>query len=134
MTILFIGLGSIGQRHLRILKNLGKYNFIAVRSGKGKTTASELVDTEYSDIKELSGIGIDGAVISNPTSLHVETAIETAMLGIPMFIEKPLGKNLDRIYELEKIVKEKVDCIETELGEMGETTIFSCIFTDIIGI
>ncbi len=34
----------------------------------------------------------------------------------------------------EKIVKEKVDCIETELGEMGETTIFSCIFTDIIGI
>ena len=107
MTILFIGLGSIGQRHLRILKNLGKYNFIAVRSGKGKTTASELVDTEYSDIKELSGIGIDGAVISNPTSLHVETAIETAMLGIPMFIEKPLGKNLDRIYELEKIVKEK---------------------------
>ena len=34
----------------------------------------------------------------------------------------------------EKIVKEKVDCIETEFGEIGETTIFSCIFTDIIGI
>jgi len=107
LTILFIGLGSIGQRHLRILKNLGVHNFIAVRSGKGKNPELGSVNTEYSDIKELSGIEIDGAVISNPTSLHIETAIETAKLGIPMFIEKPLGNNLDRINELEKIVNEK---------------------------
>lgn len=107
MTILFIGLGSIGQRHLRILKNLGEHNILAVRSGKGKAVASELVETEYSDIKELAGKDIDGAVISNLTSLHIETAIETAKLGIPLFIEKPLGKNLDRINDLEEIVKEK---------------------------
>ena len=107
MTILFIGLGSIGQRHLRILKNLGVHNCIAVRSGKGKNSELESVNTEFSDINELSGIEIDGVVISNPTSMHVETAIEAAKLGIPLFIEKPLGKNLDRIDELEKIVNEK---------------------------
>ncbi len=107
MTILFIGLGSIGQRHLRILKNIGEHSILAIRSGKGKNAASALVETEYADIKELAGTDIDGAVISNPTSLHIETAIEIAKLGIPLFIEKPLGKNLDRINELEKIVKEK---------------------------
>lgn len=110
MTILFIGLGSIGQRHLRILKNLGELKILAIRSGKGKAVAPALVETEYADIKELSSTDIDGAVISNPTSLHIETAIETAKLGIPLFIEKPLGKNLDRLNELEKIVKEEKCC------------------------
>lgn len=107
MTILICGLGSIGQRHLRILRNLGVNDFIALRSGEGKSGTRGIVENEISDLNELSGVNADGALITNPTSLHIETAIETAKLGIPVFIEKPLGNSYDRISELEKIILEK---------------------------
>lgn len=108
MNFLFCGLGSIGQRHLRILRLTGDHNFTALRSGKSDSNAVRLADEEISDLKEITGSKkIDGAIISNPTSLHIETAIEIAKLGIPMFIEKPLGKDLQRIDELERLVKER---------------------------
>ncbi len=105
--MLICGLGSIGKRHLRILKNLGDNKFIALRSGNSKTDSNGIADIEISGLEEISQIEIDGALITNPTSLHIETAIEIAKYGIPLFIEKPLGKDLNRIDELTEIVKEK---------------------------
>ena len=34
----------------------------------------------------------------------------------------------------ESIIKEKVNSVETELDETGESTVFSCIFTDVMKI
>lgn len=107
MTFLICGLGSIGKRHLRILKGLGEFRFIALRSGKSQTESSGLTDIEITDIRKISEFEIDGALITNPTSLHIETAIEISKAGIPMFIEKPLDKDLNRIEELMEIVKMK---------------------------
>lgn len=107
MKLLFCGLGSIGQRHLRILRSLGVSDFIALRSGKGNRDTAGIVENEITELNELSGSAIDGALITNPTSLHIETAIEIANLGIPMFIEKPLGNNTDKISELEKLINKK---------------------------
>jgi len=107
LKFLFCGLGSIGQRHLRILKTTGEHSFIALRSGKSKSDEQSLVDEEIIDLGGVSQHNIDGAIIANPTSLHIETAIEVAEAGIPIFIEKPLGKNLDNIEELVKLVSEK---------------------------
>jgi predicted dehydrogenase len=107
LTLLICGLGSIGQRHLRILRNLGVTDFIALRSGKGKSGTKGIVENEISDLKDLSGVKVEGALITNPTSLHIETAIETAKLGIPVFIEKPLGNSFEKISQLEKIAIEK---------------------------
>ncbi len=104
MTILICGLGSIGQRHLRILKSLGVNDFVALRSGKGKSIKGDSQVNEISDLKELTGIKVNGALITNPTSLHIDTAIETASLGIPLFIEKPLGNSLEKSDELKKII------------------------------
>jgi predicted dehydrogenase len=98
-----------------------------------------LADIEISDLNEISNQNTDGAIISNPTSLHIETAIEIAKLKIPMFIEKPLGKDLERIDELEKLVKEKNlpvlvgynlnyhPCIETIKKLIGEGKIGNII-------
>lgn len=106
MTFLICGLGSIGRRHLRILRGLGEYKFIALRSGNSKTEFQEKADAEITDIKEISGLKIDGALITNPTSVHITTAIEIARSGIPLFIEKPLGNNLDAIEDFVHLVKE----------------------------
>ncbi|HMS32655.1 MAG TPA: Gfo/Idh/MocA family oxidoreductase [Ignavibacteria bacterium] len=107
MTILICGLGSIGNRHLRILKSLGVNDFVALRSGKGNAVKSESGVNEISDLKELTGIKVNGALITNPTSLHIDTAIEAAGLGIPLFIEKPLGNSLEKSDELKKITGDK---------------------------
>jgi predicted dehydrogenase len=107
LTFLICGLGSIGKRHLRILKELGEFKFIALRSGKSNTEALGIADIEITEISNISEFKTDGALITNPTSLHIETAIEIAKAGIPMFIEKPLGKDLNRIDELIEIVKKK---------------------------
>ncbi len=85
----------------------GSHRFIALRSGKSGLKPAENIDREISHISEIGETKIDGALITNPTSMHIKTAIEIAKKGIPMFIEKPLGKNPDGIAELENLVKEK---------------------------
>lgn len=107
MNILICGLGSIGRRHLKILKDLGDHRFIAYRSGKSTQANDEPVDEEIETLENLTEKKIDAALITNLTSLHVQTAIEIVKNGIPVFIEKPLGKNLDNIIELKELVKSK---------------------------
>ncbi|MDZ4713433.1 MAG: Gfo/Idh/MocA family oxidoreductase [bacterium] len=107
MNILVCGIGSIGRRHIRILKELGVKNFIAYRSEKNGKKISDDSIKEIFDLNEIADHKIDGALITNPTSLHVKTATTLATAGIPMLIEKPLGKDLDGIDELQKIVTEK---------------------------
>jgi len=107
LTFLICGLGSIGKRHLKILKSFGFHKFIALRSGNSKIQSSEKVDEEISGFDQASQFNIDGALITNPTSLHISTAVEIAKLGIPMFIEKPIGKNLDDVSTLQNLVQQK---------------------------
>lgn len=111
MNFLIAGLGSIGRRHLRILKSLGDHKVYVLRSGIGKPYEEQdeklKADRIVNSLPEISELEIDGALITNPTSLHIKTATEIADYGIPLFIEKPLGKNLDGIENLVEIVKEK---------------------------
>lgn len=107
MNLLICGLGSIGRRHLQILKNSGNHRFTAFRSNKGLLQDGGIVDDEIFDISEISKHKFDGALITNPTSLHVQSAITIAKNDIPMFIEKPLGKNSDGTEELYSLVKAK---------------------------
>ncbi|HMQ67448.1 MAG TPA: Gfo/Idh/MocA family oxidoreductase [Ignavibacteria bacterium] len=109
MTILICGLGSIGKRHLKLLRKAGVDKIIALRSLRNEKNNDPDVfaDLEITDLKEIEGQKIDGAVVSNPTSLHIETSTELALKGIPLLIEKPLGKDLKGSDELQRIVKEK---------------------------
>lgn len=107
MTFLICGLGSIGRRHLRILRESGNYKFIAFRSGKSSSGREEGITEEIFDLKELKKYEISGALITNPTSLHIPTAIEIAKKGIPLFIEKPLSGNLKGITKIQSLIQKK---------------------------
>lgn len=106
MKFLICGLGSIGRRHLNVLRNLGEKEFFCLRSGNSEVRTPEDV-IELRSISEAAGAGITAALITNPTSLHVETAVELAKQGIAIFIEKPLGKDLAGVQELSRICEEK---------------------------
>jgi len=124
MKVLFIGLGAIGQRHLRNLISLKKTNLeiFAFRSNQSKqkeviTEDLKLIKgsniDEKFNIKTFSNLGEvltlkpDITFICTPSSMHIEPSIQALKSQSHVFVEKPLSHNLEGIDELEKIAKEK---------------------------
>lgn len=104
MKILFIGLGSIGTRHAKILQKKYKHQLFALRSSENNKK-NKLGIREIYSWKEAEKIKPDLAFITNPTSLHIETALKCAKLGCKLFIEKPIGADLEGLEMLIKMVK-----------------------------
>ena len=102
-----IGLGSIGQRHLRLAKELRpKLNIIAVRSGMGKKVEEEkLLNAVVHSLDEAIDYGIEVSIIATPAVYHIKQAIELMERGVHVLIEKPLSHSLDNINELLKAQK-----------------------------
>lgn len=122
MKALFIGLGSIGQRHLINFKHLmGKdieiiacrttSHNILIKNGAGKKVVSL---KECLGFREINSIDKalkeypDAVFITNPTSKHMVTALKAVEYGIQnIFIEKPLSDNLKGINVLKHEAKKK---------------------------
>lgn len=122
MKILFIGLGSAGQRHLRNVKKiLGDQAEIAayrVRNLKrvfddsmkivpGQSVEEFFGIREYYDLEDALGWKPDITIISNPNSMHLECAIRSAQAGSDLFIEKPLANSFKNVGLLRDLVEKK---------------------------
>ena len=119
MKVLFIGLGSIGQRHLRILKNLHKKkidiyylsnsnsNLVIDDNLKAKKvkSLSKYYNIKKIKLSEIRAGFIDLTFITNPPFLHINYALKMAKLKSNLFIEKPLSDNLKGIKLLINISK-----------------------------
>lgn len=106
MKILFLGLGSIGLRHANILKQNYNHQLYALRSGVN-LKENPLGISELHSWQDVEKLKPHIAFITNPTNLHIETAIKCAKLGCALFVEKPIGHNLKNLDKLLRIVKEK---------------------------
>ncbi len=121
MKVLFTGLGSIGQRHLRNSKSVlgDTAEFMAFRTSKSQSiiedgemrccedVAGYYGFTEFRNFEKALEQQPDVGFVCNPSKYHVETAIAFARAGICIFIEKPLATDIARLDELEKLVSEK---------------------------
>ncbi len=120
MKILMIGLGSIGQRHVRNIRRIygDTVEIIAYRVRKLGTTFSDAMkiregvdlETEYnirtfSELEEALAEKPDIAFITNITAKHMETALKCAAAGCNLFLEKPVSDSLEGTDELEHLVK-----------------------------
>jgi predicted dehydrogenase len=118
MKILMIGLGAIGQRHLRNLRKL-KGDDLEILAYRFRNTSRVLTDDlkeeggnledkynieSYDDLDLALAQKPDAVFVCNPSSLHIPTAIKAARAGCHLFIEKPLSNNLDQIEELIDLV------------------------------
>ena len=81
MKILFFGLGSIGNRHAKIIKDNFGFELYGYRTEKGQEK-KDLLLHEFRDIESAFSIRPDVAFITNPTFLHVPTALECAKRNI----------------------------------------------------
>ncbi len=104
MKIVFFGLGSIGQRHAKILLDDYHHQLYAFRSG-ASSARNDLGIRELNSWDEVEKLKPDIAFITNPTSLHIETATKCAKLGCRLFIEKPIDKDIKGLEKLVELVK-----------------------------
>ena len=89
MKVLFIGLGSIGQRHLKNLAKFKEVEFIWCPS-ETKNEQKEIINRYNVRVTESLKEAVlkcpEFAVISNPTSLHVDVAIILAKNNMPFLL------------------------------------------------
>jgi len=104
--IAIVGLGSIGRRHLRLLKNIRpNIEVTLLRSGKGQECPEEsLAVRSVSTIEEAVDAGIQAAIISSPSPFHLQQAEQLGKAGVHLLVEKPLSHNSDGVEKfLEKV-------------------------------
>jgi predicted dehydrogenase len=108
---LIVGLGSIGRRHLANLRLIEPDAYITVLHQHTKlndvandATEADCVVYELDDALDKKP---DIALITNPTSMHIETGLALAKQGIHLFIEKPLSNTLDGVDELIDLCRER---------------------------
>jgi len=90
--ILIVGLGSIGKRHARVVKQLHPdWEVIALRRQAVGDTAEPAIDHCVTSLDEALRLAPRIAVIANPASHHVATALPLAEAGVHLLVEKPLS-------------------------------------------
>ena len=121
MKVLFIGLGGVGQRHLRnLVRAVPDVKVIAFRQRglnfvlddkleiiEGQNLEHKYNIDIYNDIDDALGQKPNIAFITNPTSMHLEAAKKAALAGCDIFLEKPISHNLDGVQELLDLIDEK---------------------------
>ncbi|MBU6176801.1 MAG: Gfo/Idh/MocA family oxidoreductase [Bacteroidetes bacterium] len=119
---LICGLGSIGQRHVRIIRTVtnGEAEIAVYRKRKLDIVISDKLDANFGtdpvahyELKNFESMeeafewSPNAVFVTNPISMHVETAIAAALNGSNIFIEKPLGCSQHGIGDLFEIIKKK---------------------------
>jgi len=105
MKVLVIGLGSIAQKHVKVLKEITtNVEVFALRSEKNSNIFND-VKNIYS--WEEAPKDLDFIIISNPTSEHYKTIKNAIQFKVPLFIEKPPLSELNNSQEILNLLNDK---------------------------
>jgi len=103
--ILIVGLGSIGERHARLVRQVNPQAKIAALRRLGSQIREEgLVDEVYYAVDDVvRQFAPKVAIVANPASLHLEVAMALAQAGVHLLVEKPLAPSQVGIKELVEV-------------------------------
>jgi len=91
--VLLVGMGSIGQRHLQVIRTAMPQAKIMVLRHSTVLENAALADFTTSSFADVQGFQPQFAVLANPASLHAEMAKPLLAMGCHLLIEKPLATN-----------------------------------------
>lgn len=97
---LVAGLGSIGRRHLRLLRAALPEADIRVLRHSGCDSAIEHADGCFTRLDEACAFAPELAVIASPAPFHIATATALAEAGSHLLVEKPVSDGTAGVAEL----------------------------------
>jgi predicted dehydrogenase len=101
--ILVIGVGSIGERHLRCFQRTGRAQMFACETNAAllqKITQQYQVPGFPDLAAAMKAERFDAVVVCVPANLHIGIALQCYRQGAALLIEKPLSTGLGEIEEL----------------------------------
>ncbi len=108
--ILVLGVGSIGERHVRCFQNTGRAHVsICELNDSLRENVGDRYEIEhrYANLDAALADSHDAAVVAVPAHLHLLLAQQAAEANLHLLIEKPLSTSLDGIDALEQTVAQR---------------------------
>jgi predicted dehydrogenase len=109
INISIIGLGTMGQNHLRVLSEFKdvKLKFLYDINKKKINKLTSKYKLEYTrDLRKIANTS-DAVIIATPTETHLSYLKYFLKTNITIFVEKPIVSNFKEIFEIKKILKNK---------------------------
>ncbi len=108
MRVGVIGVGSIGQNHVRVYSELAELVGICdTDSETGKAVAQRFGTSFFRSHAELLKEGLDAVTIATPTSHHFSMAREVIDAGVHVLLEKPFGGDVANAEKLTERAKDQ---------------------------
>ena len=107
--ILFVGLGSIGQRHLRNLISIGEFELYAFRK-RNHPLPQEFADFKINVLQEwdeVKNIRPEICILASPPFVQQQVLPLIVDLGMDFLIEKPIGVDLNLLESMVPAIREK---------------------------
>jgi len=118
-SVLIVGAGSIGERHLRCFQATGRAEvaFVEINDALRATISERYgvpgfasIDNALAsrmDSSQSTTVQFTSAVVATPANLHIEIATRLAEAGSHLLIEKPLSTGTENIDLLARTVNER---------------------------
>jgi UDP-N-acetyl-2-amino-2-deoxyglucuronate dehydrogenase len=119
-NIAIAGCGKVAQLHAKSIQQISNARLTAVWSRTSKSAkefAAYYNSLPYSDIKKMvKENDIDLVIICTPHPFHKDPAIESAMAGANVLVEKPLASSLKDCDEMIKVCRNR----QVKLGVVSQ--------------
>src|SRR5438270_8960306 len=93
----FLGVGWIGRNRLEVIAQSGLAEIAAICDTSPEILQQSLplapTAKIVSSYEELLSTDIDGVIIATPSAQHAEQSLRALERGLPVFCQKPLGRN-----------------------------------------
>ena len=107
--VLIVGVGSIGERHLRCFQATGRarVSFVEINDALRTTIAQRYDARGFADLDSALAAQVDAAVVATPANQHVDIATKLATAGLHVLIEKPLDVRVDGVKRLAEVARQR---------------------------
>jgi predicted dehydrogenase len=108
-NVLVIGVGSIGERHVRCFQDTGRaqVSLLDVDLDLARAVADRYDVLSHNNLEAAISAHIEAAVVATPAPLHVPMALTLVRSGLHVLIEKPLSTDLDGVDDLRLTVAQQ---------------------------
>src|SRR5271165_6762697 len=150
--VAFIGLGRMGETHLRNVAGLPQVKVVAVADARPEAAERGKVlsgaEVAYTEVESaILHPGVDAVVIVTPTNTHARLIELAARAGKAVFSEKPIALDLAETTRVVKVVRERETPVQLgfmrrfdpgyarakqkiEAGELGRIELFRALSRD----